>query len=153
MSVLGKIMLFMSISDADIVTSCLVLEESRTDGMTAIMCVINNRAGGDHKKYRDVVLKKYQFSCMNEHTVHGKSLKEIVKRAKSRSNWNTARGIVMAAMRGMLDDTSEGATHYHVYVGKSKCTPFWTHPSLGGSNQKCKITKRIGTHVFLKDVD
>ena len=40
-----------------------------------------------------------------------------------------------------------------VYVGKSKCTPFWTHPSLGGSNQKCKITKRIGTHVFLKDVD
>ena len=141
------------ISDVDIVTACVTLEERRTDGMTAIVNVINNRARGDSKKFKKVVLKKYQFSCMNDYTVKGKSLREIVKKAKTRGNWETARSLVKTAMAGKLKDNSDGATHYHVYVGKLKCSPSWTHPSLGGRNRKCKITKFIGTHAFLKGVD
>jgi len=152
MNIIAKLAMVM-VSDCDVVTACLTLEESRTDGMAAIMCVINNRSNGDPKKFKDAVLKKWQFSCMNPHTVKGKSLASIVKRAKSRANWKAAKNIVGSATLGLLKDTSDGATHYHVFIGRSKCTPFWTHPSLGGKNTKCKITKRIGTHVFLKDVD
>ena len=152
MNLMGLAMLTF-ISDIDIVTACVTLEEHRTDGMTAIVNVINNRARGDAKKFKRVVLQKYQFSCMNDHTVKGKSLRSIVKKAKTRSNWQTAKSLVKTAMAGKLKDTSDGATHYHVYAGKLKCSPSWTHPSLGGRNRKCKITKFIGTHAFLKGVD
>lgn len=152
MSIIAKLAMAM-VSDHDIVTACLTLEESRTDGMAAIMCVVNNRAKGDPKKFKETVLKKWQFSCMNPHTVEGKSLADIVKKAKKRSNWKVAKNLVESASIGILKDTSNGATHYHVHSGKSKCMPFWTHPSLGGKNRKCRITKYIGTHVFLKDVD
>ena len=152
MNIIAKLAMVM-VSDCDVVTACLTLEESRPDGMAAIMCVINNRSKGDPKKFKDAVLKKWQFSCMNPHTIKGQSLASIVKRAKGRSNWKVAKNIVRSATLGLLKDTSGGATHYHVFYGKSKCTPFWTHPSLGGKNRKCRITKRIGNHVFLKDVD
>ena len=75
------------VSDHDIVTACLTLEESRTDGMAAIMCVVNNRAKGDPKKFKETVLKKWQFSCMNPHTVEGKSLADIEKKAKKRAKF------------------------------------------------------------------
>ena len=152
MNLMGLTMLTF-ISDVDIVTACVVLEEHRTDGMTAIVNVINNRANGDTSKFKKVVLQKYQFSCMNDHTVKGKPLRNIVKKAKTRSNWETAKSLVKTAMAGKLKDNSDGATHYHVYVGKLKCSPSWTHPSLGGRNRRCKITKFIGNHAFLKGVD
>ena len=152
MSIIAKLAMVM-VTDCDVVAACLTLEESRTDGMAAIMCVINNRAKGDPKKFKEEVLKKWQFSCMNPHTVKGWSLASIVRKAKKRSNWKVAKNIVGSATLGLLKDTSDGATHYHVCYGKSKCKPSWTHPSLGGRNRKCKITKFIGTHAFLKDVD
>jgi hypothetical protein len=152
MNIISKITMVM-LRDSDVVAACITLEESRTDGMAAIMCVINNRSKGNPKKFKDAVLKKWQFSCMNPHTVKGKSLASIVKDAKKRKNWKVAKNIVGSAILGLLKDTSDGATHYHVFSGKSKCMPFWTHPSLGGKNRKCSITKFIGTHVFLKDID
>jgi len=152
MNIVSKIAMVM-LSDSDVVAACITLEESRTDGMAAIMCVINNRSKGNPKKFKEIVLKKWHFSCMNPHTVKGKSLASIVKEAKKRNNWKVAKNIARSAILGVLKDTSDGATHYHVYSGKSKCMPFWTHPSLGGRNRKCRITKYIGTHVFLKDVD
>ena len=152
MNIIAKLAMVM-VSDCDVVAACLTLEESRSDGMAAIMCVINNRSNGDPKKFKSAVLKKWQFSCMNPHTVKGESLASIVRKAKKRSNWKVAKNIVKSANLGLLKDTSGGATHYHVCAGRSKCMPFWTHPSLGGKNRKCRITKVIGTHAFLKDVD
>ena len=101
MSIIAKLAMAM-VSDHDIVTACLTLEESRTDGMTAIMCVVNNRAKGDPKKFKEIVLKKWQFSCMNPHTVEGKSLADIIKKAKKRSNWKVAKYLVESASIGIL---------------------------------------------------
>lgn len=41
-------------------------------GMSMVMTVIWNRAGGDKAKFADVCLKKKQFSCWND-IVEGKT--------------------------------------------------------------------------------
>ena len=85
--------------------------------------------------------------------VKKESLKKLVDKAKSRSNWDVAKSIAQNTYKSKVFKMVKGATHYHVYQGKLKCQPSWTHPSLGGRNHKCKIVAFIGSHVFLKSVD
>ena len=142
-----------SVSDPEIVTTCLTLEDNNTKGMLAIMHVINNRAKNNPEKYKNVVLKRWQFSCMNPHTIKGQNLQLLVNKAKSRSNWNTANKIVKMFYAKLIDQDKSFGTHYHVFTGKSKVTPYWTVPKHGGRNIKAIITKYVGTHVFLTNVD
>ena len=146
-------LLAMVIPDADLLATVLTLEDNTTRGMTAVNNVVYSRAKEDKKNIRKVLLKKYQFTCLNPHTVQKKSLRNLVKKAKSRSNWAVAKSIAENTYKGKVHKSVEGATHYHVYQGKIKCSPTWTHPSLGGKNKKCKIVGFIGTHVFLSNVD
>ena len=146
-------LLAMTIPDVDILATVLTLEDNTTRGMTAINNVVYNRAKENKKNIRKVLLKKYQFTCLNPHTVQKKSLRDLVKKAKSRSNWNVAKSIAENTYKGKVHTLVAGATHYHVYRGKIKCSPTWTHPSLGGKNKKCKIVAFIGNHVYLKNVD
>jgi spore germination cell wall hydrolase CwlJ-like protein len=141
------------VSDEDLLAATLTLEDNNYKGMCAISEVVWNRAEHNPKNIRKVLLKKWQFSCLNNHTVKGESLVKIIRNARSRSNWNIAKGIAKDVLSGKVTDLVGGSTHYHVYKGKSKVFPFWTHTTLGGKNTKCKIVSFIGDHVYLKEVN
>ena len=144
-------------NEIKIVASTLILEaggETEKNAMTAVMNVIHNRAGGDPKRYRDVVLKPLQFSCHN-----GKKPEQSISRSVKHPKWEEAIKIVQDSIKGNLTDVTGGSTHYHVFQGPSECKPSWTHPKLGGKkyidgkSRAIVITKYIGDHVFLKDVN
>ena len=80
-------------------------------------------------------------------------MSKLVEKAKSRSNWGAAKSIAENTYRSRVQITVKGATHYHVFKGKLKCEPYWTHPSLGGKNFKSKVVGFVGNHVYLKNVD
>lgn len=146
-------LLALNVPNVDLLATVLTLEDNTTKGMVAINNVVWNRAKENPKNIRKVLLKRYQFTCLNPHTVKKKSLQDLVKKAKSRSNWNVAKSIAENTYKGKVPITLKGATHYHVYRGKIKCSPTWTHPSLGGKNKRCRIVAFIGDHVYLSKVD
>ena len=146
-------LLALSVLNIDLLATVLTLEDNTTKGMTAVNNVVWNRAKKNPKNIRKALLKKWQFTCLNPHTVKKESLKKLVDKAKSRSNWDVAKSIAQNTYKSKVYKMVKGATHYHVYQGKLKCQPSWTHPSLGGRNHKCKIVAFIGSHVFLKSVD
>jgi len=131
------------------VMACLILEAGgeRPLGMDFVLHVIKNRSGGS-KKIEDwykVVTKKNQFSCFND------GIDAAVLRAKKHGKWLQASSIVDNINES--NDGTLGATHYHVFMGKSKVTPYWTHPKYGGVNKKAIVCREHGGHVFLKNVD
>jgi spore germination cell wall hydrolase CwlJ-like protein len=128
-------LLALNVPNVDLLATVITLEDNTTKGMVAINNVVWNRAKENPKNIRKVLLKRYQFT---------KSLQDLVKKAKSRSNWNVAKSIAENTYKGKVHITLKGATHYHVYRGKIKCSPSWTHPSLGGKNYKCRIVAFIG---------
>jgi len=146
-------LLALNVPNVDLLATVLTLEDNTTKGMVAINNVVWNRAKQNPKNIRKVLLKKWHFSCLNPHTVKKKSLQDLVKKAKSRSNWNVAKSIAENTYKGNVPITVRGATHYFVYKGHGKVTPYWGPPSLGGRNKRAKIVGFIETHVFLKDVD
>jgi hypothetical protein len=140
--------------DIDLVTTVVVLEENTPKGMQAVFDVIHTRAKGSPRNYKKVVLRKWQFSCINEHTVNKLPLRTLINKAKRRSNWDTAEAIVRKAYkRGKGVVKRNSPTHYHVYKNPGKVTPYWTHPSLGGKNEKAIIVKFVGNHCYLRNVD
>lgn len=141
------------ISDQDLFTTVLTLEDNNPRGMQAIAEVVWNRANHDPEKVREVLLKRYQFSCLNPHTIHHGSLVSLVRRARSRSNWRAASKIARDTLAGKVTSHVGKSTHYHVYRGKYTVKPYWSHPSLGGRNKKCKIVAKIGDHIYLRGVD
>ena len=146
-------LLALNVPNVDLLATVITLEDNTTKGMVAINNVVWNRAKENPKNIRKVLLKRWHFSCLNPHTVKKKSLQDLVKKAKSRSNWNVAKSIAENTYKGKVHITVKGATHYFVYTGRGKVTPYWGPPSLGGRNKKAKIVGFIKTHVFLKDVD
>jgi len=141
------------VTDVELMATVITLEENNTQGMYAISEVIYNRAKKDPKNIRKVLLKKYQFTCINSHTVKKQSLRKLVMKAKSRSNWNLAMGITKNVFAGKVSKLVGDSTHYYVYKGRYKVTPSWGPPSLGGRNRKAKIVRYIGTHAYLSGVD
>lgn len=137
------------VSDEDLLTTVLTLEDNSRQGMEAIAEVIYNRAGHNPEKVREVLLKRYQFSCLNPHTIHHGSLVSLVRRARSRSNWRAASKIARNTLAGKVGNLVGRSTHYFVYRGTHKVSPYWGPPSLGGRNKKAKIVTYIGDHVFL----
>ena len=143
----------LTVPNVDLLATVLTLEDNATRGMVAINNVVWNRAKQNPKNIRKVLLKKWQFTCLNPHTIKKEPLHKLVEKAKSRSNWDAAKRIAENTYRSRIQITVKGATHYHVFKGKLKCEPYWTHPKLGGKNYKCKIVGFIGNHVYLKNVD
>ena len=146
---------FMSfmVSNEDLFAATLTLEDNNYKGMCAISEVVWNRAEHNPKNIRKVLLKKWQFSCFNSHTVKGESLVKIIRKARSRSNWNIAKSIAKNVLSGKVTSLAGESQHYFVYKGSSKVSPSWGPPSLGGRNKKAKIVAFIGDHVFLSEVN
>jgi hypothetical protein len=136
-------------SDSNILAATLVMEagaESDSNAMLAVYNVLQNRSARSGDSLSDEALKPLQFSCWNKGET---SRQDRIKSAQSHPKWEEAMEIV----RKFPKDITGGATHYHVFRGKRKVTPSWTVPKLGGKNKKAVITKTIGDHVFLKNVD
>ena len=106
-------------------------------GMQAVGNVIMNRvhAGSWYgASIKDVVLKKYQFSCWNV----GDPNREKILNATP-TQLSSARSIAEKVADGTLPDITGGATHYHA----KSILPYWA--------ASMKKTATIGNHIFYKE--
>ena len=146
------------ITNLDIIATTLIGEAGGEGekGMHAVMNVIMNRVKNSNDPVRAAVatvLKPKQFSMFNSYTLGNTDIKDIITKAKQHSNWKLAQDIASKGLSNQLSDITNGATHYHVFKGKSKVTPKWSHPTYGGKNAQAVVTNTIGSHTFLKNVD
>lgn len=98
-----------------------------TFGMEAVACVILNRVAiaevrggywwGDN--IISVCQKPYQFSCWNRSDPNYKKLISITEKDL---HYATSVRIARRALAGTLEDSTNGATHYHA----RQITPDWT---------------------------
>jgi spore germination cell wall hydrolase CwlJ-like protein len=146
------------IRNVDIIAATLIGEAGGEGyrGMQAVMNVIINRSRKSNDIVRSAVqnvLKPKQFSFFNKYNAGHEEMRSIIEKAKQHLKWAQASEIALTGLSGKLEDITDGATHYHVFKGKSKVTPKWSHPSFGGKNAQAKVTNTIGAHTFLKNVD
>jgi 8-oxo-dGTP pyrophosphatase MutT (NUDIX family) len=113
-------------------------------GMHAVMNVIMNRAHGNFKKAKDVVLKPYQFSIWNnvkDPKAAAINLADIQRTgtAKEHPAYIKALELVDLAMRDQLPDITNGAI---AYFNPKKANPKWAKVLVK--------TKSIGNHDFYR---
>ena len=110
-------------------------------GMEAVASVIMNRVRHAQRigKYwwgstiREVCLKPYQFSCWNI----GDANCDLLRRDLSGDIlFGICRRIAERAVKGLLPDNTNGATHYHTHA----VHPVWAHKLVPCAD--------IGNHVF-----
>ena len=120
----------------EIVAACLILEAGGEEnpGMQAVLNVIKNRSS-PNKSMAQVVLRKWQFSCFNAHTVEGKPLAPLLDKAKSHIKWKRALDLV----QNPPQDVTGGADHYFADYIKP---PKWA--------KDMKFTVKIGRHLFYR---
>ncbi len=112
-----------------------------TVGMQAVACVILNRVKVAEERGNfwwgnniiQVCQKPYQFSCWNRSDPNFKKLQDI---DESDLYFATALRIARRALAGVLEDMTDGSTHYHA-AGTS---PYWV------KNEKPRAV--IGHHIF-----
>jgi len=132
------------IDDIGIVT-CTLLGEARGEGkqgMQAVANAIENRVlkpcWWGHT-FREVCLKKYQFSCwLPNDPNRGK----LLKFSELDPIYGVAEELARKAMAGTLNDITNGATHY--YAKNIKDLPNWA-----AGKKPCAD---IGHHLFFKGV-
>lgn len=137
--------IFESLSELELMTLC-VYGEARNqglDGMLAVASVILNRAkkpswwGQDIKS---VILKPWQFSCLNENDPNRNTLENIASDFQdSLKRLNILRHcywIAKGLLEGFLLSNVGGATHYHTRQVK----PDW--------KDKLQKIVQIGDHIF-----
>lgn len=146
------------ITNIDVIATTLIGEAGGEgiQGMHAVMNVIMNRVKNSNDPVRAAVaavLKPKQFSMFNSYTLGNVNIRSIINKAKAHPNWKAAHDLAAKGLARQLPDITSGATHYHVSKGRSKVTPKWTHPTVGGKNAQAIVTNTIGAHTFLKNVD
>ena len=124
-------------------------------GKAAVAHVVKNRMAKKGKTVAEVVLKRWQFSCWNNHTDRLAFLVETIdKQAKNipLGMWAACWRAADEALRGLSSDPTEGATHYCVNSlwGRDDSgarTPAWhSRQELDAGNTKW--TAAIGGHTF-----
>ena len=115
-------------------------------GQEAVASVILNRVKKSQQKGHcwwgntivEVCQKPYQFSCWNIDDVN---YRQLLKVNDSNPVFATCKRIAKRATAGLIEDKTDGATHYHV----KNLRPKW---SIG------KIPcAEIGRHVFYNDIE
>lgn len=137
--------MFESLTELELMTLCIYGEARNQglDGMLAVGSVILNRAKkpswwGDSIK--TVILKPWQFSCLNEKDPNRKTLENIAvdfNDSLSRLNilrhcWWIAKGL----QEGLLESNVGAATHYHT----RQISPNW--------KEKLQKLTQVGDHIF-----
>lgn len=109
-------------------------------GMQAVANVVMNRVNAGSwygASVKDVVLKKWQFSCWNDGDPNKKVIENMTPAQLEASG---ALAIARKAIAGDLADITGGATHYH----NKHIKPSWA--------LSMKRTATIGNHIFYKEV-
>jgi spore germination cell wall hydrolase CwlJ-like protein len=118
----------------ELTAAVLILEaggEQDIRAMPAVMEVIYNRAVKKKKSCAEIVLEKWQFSCLN-----GITPQKAIDKAKKHPKFKDAISIV----KGKPTNYTKGATHYFAdYI-----------PTPGWAEKMVKLTK-IGKHIFFKE--
>ena len=110
-------------------------------GLQAVMNVIMNRAKGDFKKAKDIVLSPKQFSMWNSVTNAPEYALEFARLYAKEDTFRDAIRIVDLAQTGKLPDITGGATFY---FNPKKANPSWA--------KTMKKTVTIGNHDFYKPI-
>lgn len=112
------------------------------DGVCAVASVIVNRENHHIKRYgigiANVCLKRKQFSCWNDDDENLSKLLTTINNPVV----GKCRIIAMLAVRGLLVDNTDGATHYH----HKSIEPYWI------SGKGMIHTVDIGDHKFYMEV-
>lgn len=111
------------------------------EGMEAVASVILNRVKVAEEKGRywwgnniiQVAQKPYQFSCWNRSDPNFKKLREV---DETDADFLTALRIARLAVSGDLQDSTNGATHYHAVL----ISPYWAKGE--------KPIASVGNHRF-----
>jgi len=109
-------------------------------GKVAVANVIINRAdkgGWWGSTIEDVCLKDQQFSCWNEFDPNFKKLRVINKKDPA---FRDCLMIAEMADKNLLNDVTDGATHYHA-IGAD---PWWSRDQTPVAT--------IGNHAFYKGI-
>lgn len=114
-----------------------------TTGMQAVACVILNRLRVARRKGKfwwgnDVIgicQKPYQFSCWNKSDPNFRAVSAV---DAGDVHFATAQRLARRVMIGVVDDVTEGATHYHA----AGMVPDWAR-----NEKPCAV---IGRHIFYR---
>jgi len=122
-------------------TALTLIGEARSEGregMTAVAWVIRNRVADARwpGNPRRVVLEKHQFSAWLEREANIGNLHTMATAGWADGIYREAHAIAAAVFAGLLDDPTDGATHYHT----TAVEPAWADPEAE--------TARVGDHVF-----
>lgn len=110
------------------------------EGMRAVCHVIMNRAnkgGWWGSSVVQVAQKPWQFSAWNENDPNRAKLQAV---NDNDPEFRQALEIAEAVYNGELEDSTDGATHYHA----NWMRPAWADDAL--------ISAQIGQHTFYKDI-
>lgn len=130
------------LDDVEVIARTLWAEARNqgADGMTAVACVIQNRArnpGWWGSDLRSVCLKNQQFSCWNASDPQAKLIRSEAIRDTA---IEVARPIAWAAFTGKLVDVTHGADHY--------CTKAVAERTAWAKGRTPVYT--CGSHLFYK---
>lgn len=122
-----------------------------TEGKVAVAWVIRNRVDIDlhndgkpdwwGEGYTGVCRKPWQFSCWNKNDPNYQYMSGA-KRIPD-IQYDVCQEIVLDVVDSIVDDPTDGATHYYNPKGV-KNTPAWVKGAT--------FTGKIGNHLFYKDV-
>lgn len=121
-------------------------------GRIAVACVVLNRvkkqkmcgwrivAGQKVPTIDATCLKKWQFSCWSENDPNRKIITDI---SLDNKRFAECYEIATAAVDGLLEDITKGATHY--YNPKACAQPNWAK-----GKSPCAV---VGHHLFFNNID
>lgn len=139
-ALLTQICAYAKVNETELLAAVIIAEAGGegTQGMVAVANVINNRKIYNSLSIKQILLKKYQFSCLNHITINKKeTLNDFISRQKGHKKYNEAYKIALRVMRGSLKDITGGADHYYAnYIRE----PYWT--------KSMRKTAQIGQHIF-----
>lgn len=115
-------------------------------GQEAVASVIMNRVSFSKRRGRywwgnsvsDVCQAPWQFSCWNK---NDPNYSKLIKVGSEDIYFCMCRRIAERAVSGTLEDTTNGATHYHT----KNCLPAWARNK--------KPCAEIGAHLFYNDIE
>lgn len=147
---------FIALPPAHILALCAYGEARGEEkpGIQAVLNVVNNRVhiGGWYvekeiarlsSEYHGVILKPFQFSCFLPGDDNRKLLlwiaTDVNSAVSTRKPLALCLDLSIALINGLLEDNTQGATHYHTREVK----PPWA--------AKLVRTAEIGHHIFYKE--
>lgn len=132
-----------SYCDITLLTMCIWGEARGEDlsAQIAVGCTVRNRV--DHPRWwgatwREVILKRYQYSAFNERDPNAEKMKDPLKEGKGEQTWRQCLWVAWGVYHNLVEDVTGNATHYH--QRNMRKYPSWA--------QELTRTKDIGPFIL-----